>query len=675
MAVWRSDQVPAASPSTEPPEAGANRPGGTISQPAAIGLIALFAVGVIFAWWGWKQGAYFGPAFYPGAICLFALLALFLFFVPFEARLDGPVRVALVGLVGLAAWTLLSIFWTPVPAAAVEYSERVFAYAALFAFGLWVTRLLGSRMLLALAPVAIAGAVVAIATTVVIATGTDVTWYLHEDATLRFPIGYRNADAAFFLISLWPLLGLASWSGWRWPLRALAIAMGTMLIELAVLSESRGSLPALACALLIYLAFAPGRLRAATIVALAALPVVPAIPALLEVYRYGHADAGVVPSLHHAARAVGITSLLSFLLAAVALRLVHPRLRLGPGKVRVLSWVSAIAAIAVVLIGGFVFVSRHGGPVGFVDQRINQFGKTGYPDLHGQGVRFGANVGSNRHDFWRVSADEGIAHPLLGGGAGSFPLVYLLHKRSEESPHDPHSIEAVAFSELGVPGLLLLALFVAGSALAAVRSRRRGPMVATALAAAAAAGGAQWFVHSSYDWFWQYPGVTGPGIYLLGVAAAPGLAAGIRGGRRLARGFAIAAAIGLALVAAPLLLSDLYSRQAEANVGSDPVGALADFDRAAKLNPLSDEPLLARGVLASSLGARKVALDSFREAAERVPDDYAPYLFIGKELGPVDRRAARIALQRARRLNPQGVEVLAAQRELKRSRRAGRQGK
>lgn len=656
--------------SAGPAEEGSEVGFGEIPQGAQIAAFVLVAVGIVFAWWGWKQGAYFGPVFYPAAICLFLLLALFLVFVPFGGRLDGPARVGLIALIGLGAWTLISVLWTTVPTAALEYSERIFAYATLFVFGLWVTRLLGRRMLWALAPVAIAGAIVGIATTVVIATGTNVSWYLHEEATLRFPLGYRNANAAFFLICLWPLLGLAAWKQWRWQLRAVAVAMATILIELAVLSQSRGSIPALLLALLVYLVFAPRRLHAAGIIALAALPVLPALPALLDVYRYGHANAGVVPPLHHAADLVGITAVLSLLLASVALGLIHPRLHIGPSGVRLLSWGAAIVAIVTVLVGGSIYVLRHGGPIGFVNQRISEFNKTGYPNLHGQGVRFGANIGSNRHDFWRVSIDQGLADPLLGGGAGSFQLAYLQHRRSEESPRDPHSIEALAFSELGLPGLILLAFFIGGSALAAARSRRRGPIIAAALAAAAAAGGAQWFIHSSYDWFWQYPGVTGPGLYLLGAAAGPGLSSPASGTAKRLRALAISALVVLSLLAAPLFLSDRYSQQAAAEAASDPRAALDDLGRAAELNPLNAEPLLLKGSVASELGERGVALGAFRGAANREPDDYAAYYFIARELLPVNRSAAQVALSRARRLNPQAPEVAALQRQL--DRRAGR---
>ncbi len=193
-------------------------------------------------------------------------------------------------------------------------------------------------------------------------------------------------------------------------------------------------------------------------------------------------------------------------------------------------------------------------------------------------------------------------------------------------------------------------------------------MVAMGLTAAAVAGGTQWFVHGSYDWFWQYPGITGLGVYLLGVASAPGLASPGRGRARAVRAGVVAGAIALALVAVPLFVSDRYARQAAAEGAADPNAALGDLDRAAELNPLSDQALLAKGALAARLGARRVALDAFRQAADRVPRDYAPYLLIAQELSGSDPGQARAALARARRLNPRGPEVLAVQRQLERSR-------
>ncbi len=75
--------------------------------------------------------------------------------------------------------------------------------------------------------VAVAGAVVGLVVTFTLAGGDDFTFYFHDDATLRFPIGYRNAEAAFMLICFWPTIVLAAEGRIPWQLRALAIGIGT----------------------------------------------------------------------------------------------------------------------------------------------------------------------------------------------------------------------------------------------------------------------------------------------------------------------------------------------------------------------------------------------------------------------------------------------------------------
>ena len=123
------------------PELEPSRPGGADpgESPSALGEAGgrdpfLIAALALVGWWGWKQGAYFGPVFYPGAIALFLLIGLSLLMVPLPGRLDlrraGAERPA-----GLGAWTLTSILWTPTPAAALADAQRVFAYAVIFASG------------------------------------------------------------------------------------------------------------------------------------------------------------------------------------------------------------------------------------------------------------------------------------------------------------------------------------------------------------------------------------------------------------------------------------------------------------------------------------------------------------------------------------------------------------
>jgi O-Antigen ligase len=624
-------------------------------------------VTILFIWWEWKQGAYFGQVFYPGAVGLFVLTGMLVANVPLTMRLRGPFGLVLLGLAGLAFLTFLSSIWTDVPAAPFAYGERIAVYVALAGVGAWAARALGERMYLALLPVAVSGAVVGIATTIVIGTGHDVTWYLQGDATLRFPIGYRNANVAFLLICLWPLVGLAITHRLNWAWRALAIAAATLLVDLAVIGQSRGSVPALVAAALVFLIVTPQRLRATAVLVLIALPVLPFVSDFLAVFRYGEPDAGAIPLLHHAARAIGWSALISLALAAIVLGAVDPRVRLNRTTVRRLTWSLGITAGVAIVVGAAVFFGSHGGPVNFIEQRVHQFDKVGYPNLHEQGTRFGLNVGSNRHDFWRVAIDEGLEKPLTGGGAGSFQLDYLRHRRSLEAPHDPHSIEAVIFSELGFPGLILLIVFLVGGVWAVVRTVRAGPVAAT-VAAGGAAAATQWFVHGTFDWFWQYAAVSGLGVYALGVAAGPGISFGGVPWSRAARwGICLVLAI-LALVAIPLFVSSSYLSRGISNERRDPAAAIEDFHKSAQWNQFDDEPLLLRGLVESNTGNVKAALKSFGEAGEREPDNYASHLFAAELLLPKHRQKGIEELERAAELNPREPSIQKLQASLSKQR-------
>jgi hypothetical protein len=633
-----------------------------LNRRGRLALPLLAAATALFIWWGWKQGAYFESVLYPGAILVFAVVAVLALAAPLSGRIAGPAGLALAALAGLAGWTFASALWSTTPATAIADGERVALYAAVFGIGIWTANLLGRRMLLSLVPLAVAGAAVGVVTTLVLAFGTDADWYLHADATLRFPIGYRNANAAFFMICLWPLLVLATESRWDWRARALLVGSATVLIELTVLAQSRGSLPAVLAALLAYLAFSPHRLRAGAIALLAALPALPALPTLLDVYQHT-STVGVVPLLHDAAQAVILTGLLSVALAGAALRAVYPKLELGAEGVRRLSWVAAGLAIAVALVAGGLFVASKGGPVDFVDQRVSEFERNESADLRGQGVRFGANVSSRRQDFWRVSLEQAAERPLAGGGGGSFRLAYLRERDSPESPEDPHSLEMLVLSELGLVGLALLACFLAAACLAVLRARVLGP-AAAAVGAAALASGTQWFLQASYDWFWHYPGVTAPALFLLGAAAAPRLFDPTTSPGRPPRLAAAGVAAALALVCLPLFLAERYIDRAQRNWRADPDAALADLDRAAGLNPLDHEAPLLEGVVASEAGDRDRALDAFVEAIDREPENYAGYWFAGRELLPEEPGGAAAALALAEQRNPQGPEVARLQRRL-----------
>src|SRR6185295_9217400 len=148
---------------------------------AAAAILPLVVFGGVLAWWGWKSGGYFEVTYLPGTMILLGVAAAFLLFAPALGALRGAALVSLVGLVGLAIWTLISGLWSPVPAVAFSDSQRVVAYIAAFVIGAWSCLLLGRRPSLSLSPLAVAGSVVALISLIVLWTGTNSRDFFETD--------------------------------------------------------------------------------------------------------------------------------------------------------------------------------------------------------------------------------------------------------------------------------------------------------------------------------------------------------------------------------------------------------------------------------------------------------------------------------------------------------------
>jgi hypothetical protein len=618
--------------------------------------LPLAGVAAVFSWWGWKSGAYFGVVFLPGTMILLLLLGLLLLFGPWPARLDGGARVALIALLALAAWTLISALWSPAADTAVADAQRALGYGVLFALGLWACLLLGRRVTLSQVPLACAGALVGIATLIALWTGSNAQDFFETDATLRYPLGYRNAEAAFFLIVLWPMLGLAVSRelDWRW--RAVLTASATVAIELAMLSQSRAAPIAAVVALVVLLAFHPSRLRTVMWLAAMVVPAAIALPWLLDVFQHeGGNTASSIPPLHAACRAMAATAALSLVGGAVLARF-EPELDFGEAGRTTGRWV-AIGLVAVALIGGGAFVAAKGGPGKLVD-RVDDELTAGTPDLGSQGSRFGIDLRSSRGDYWRVAWDDFKREPLRGDGSGGFRHSYLINRPSSGvQPEDPHSVEMLMLSELGLPGILLFAAFIGGALVAILRARRLGPEAA-ALAATVLAAAAYWLLHASVDWFWSYPAVTAPIAFGLGAAAAPACmrveAPALARSWRL--GLTAAAALA-AVTMVPFFLSETYANRGIRTGTADPEAAYADLRRAADLNPLTSFPLIGEAFIAQSVGDRERAVSALDEAESRNPDDWQPYFTEAQVLKSANRAAARAAIRRALELNPSDADV------------------
>jgi O-antigen ligase len=527
----------------------------------------------------------------------------------------------------------------------------VATYAAAFIAGLWICLLAGRRMMLMLLPLAGAGIFAGIWTLFEIGFGDNAPLYLHEDGTLRFPIGYRNANALFFLLGIWSALSYASLPKVDWRIRAALISGSTLMLNLVILSQSRGSIPGAGISLIVFLALTPVRPRGAISFVLAIIPVIPFIATLLDPFQNGTQDASAVPLLHNAAVAAALSTVFSAVLACLWLGVVRPRLDISAQFAKRAAIATAITCTIAVVGVSTAFMVKEGGPVALVNQKVEEFGKVGYPSFDDVGTRYGSNVGSNRSDFWRVSLDQLRDDPITGGGAGSFRFAYLQDRRSEEGPEDPHSVEMSLLGELGLPGLLLFALMIGAGVIAALRSRRLGPFAATVTSGALACLAA-WVMQSSYDWFWQYPGVTAPVFGLLGAAVAPGL---LTIGQSRARRLRIASAVAVVLVLAvsvPIFIASRYESQGLKLAASDPEGALHDLRLAGDINIFSPSPGLAEGVLAMRLGDEGRAEKALLESLHRQPENYAAPYYLASLLATEEPVRALGYATLARRLNP-----------------------
>ena len=625
--------------------------------PTTVAIGILVFLGLLWAWAAWRNGAYFGAdggpgglgGFYPMAIVVLVVGALVLASHRWSGRLHGAPAVAIAALALLAVWTAISVAWTPAREEAIDDAERYAFYAFAFGLGLFLCNMLGRRMAASLLPPILAGAAVSVATTLTIGFGDDLATYLHSDGALRFPFGYHSASAALFLVCFFASLTVAADRKTDWRVRAATLGLATLSLDLAVLCQSRGSIPSFAAGLIVLIALHPERVRAIAAALLAAAGTAAAMPWLLDVYTTETLAAGdSLADLHHAAIACGISALAVAIAGAIAAGadetyLPPVPIRFGTRRTAVLAGALAVIALA----GAFVAVA--GNPGRWASDRIDEF-ESGEGGPGPAGSRFTGGVASNRGDFWRVAIDEFSEDPVRGGGAGSFRYAYLTDRDSEEAPDDPHGIWFTVTSELGLPGLALLVAFLVAATIGAVRSWRLGPSAAL-LAAGGLAAGASWIAGASYDWGWTFPALTAPVVALLGASCAPALLTLDRSDRGL-RWIGAGAAALLAMTMVPLYLSERYADAAFNDWRDDPVRAYDDLDRAADLNPVADQPLIGKALIAIETGDEEIALEALDRAAERKPEEWTTHYYLGTLLADPDPARALSELETARRLNP-----------------------
>ncbi|MGA8721588.1 MAG: O-antigen ligase family protein, partial [Solirubrobacteraceae bacterium] len=423
-------------------------------KPHAVALIPGGITVALMLVWAVHDGGYDEDTWYWGALTLLALFTTIVI-----ARGVAATRVSRAGLIALGAfalyvaWSYLSITWAQSPGDALTGSNRALLYLLVFATMLvlpWTAR----GALLALLVFAIGVGIVAIVLLFRLA-GPDRVDGLIIGGRLAAPTGYFNSTAALFTIEALVAIALAARRELPAALRGLLIAFACAALQLGVIVQSRGWLFTLPLVAIVAIVILPDRLRVAAVAVLpvagAALPV----HRLLAVY-----DNATGAGLNHAAARAGQAALLicaaefvlATLLAWAESRIPAPRLTVV--QRRTLGTIVTALAVAAVAVGSVA--ATHGHPVRFIERQWNGFSQ---PQTTSTGSHF-TDVGSGRYDFWRVSLDAFLAHPIGGLGQDNFDDYYVRHRHTGQEPSYTHSIELRLLAHTGIVGFVLFVTFI-----------------------------------------------------------------------------------------------------------------------------------------------------------------------------------------------------------------------
>ncbi|MBN1628485.1 MAG: O-antigen ligase family protein, partial [Thermoleophilia bacterium] len=439
-----------------------------------------------------------------------------------------------------------------------------------------------------------------------------------------FPITYPNGAGSFYLLLVWPLLWLAADSRGRVWMRAVCLGSVPVLIQLGLLTQSRGAAVALVCSTVVYFILTPARLRSLIFLAIPANLVALSFTPLTSYYAEGAGTVSRTVALLWLGGSWGAAAVAGALLVIAESRVTVAR----PVRVAT-SLVIVVALVAGAVFGVFALQDRVGDlsswATGIVDRFVSDEGGDAGESI-GES-RFGDMGGNGRWIMWTTAWKGFQESPVVGNGAGSYRYLNELHRTNHTvDARQAHSIELDALSETGVVGSALL-LGTLGMALGVALAprfrswwellrRRRALFLAPEDAGGHHAVGAAdqawvialvaaflfWFIQASVDWTWHVPGVTLGALLLLAFAlstSAPDTAAAIRPRSRHLSGLLFRVGLGVAslavLVGAAMpYLSMQYQNVALAKMSHDTHAALADSSTALSLFPVSAEPLLVR---------------------------------------------------------------------------------
>jgi tetratricopeptide (TPR) repeat protein len=548
-------------------------------------------------------------------------------------------------LAAFAAWTALSFAWTESDERTMIELARVVTYLGVFVLGLAIQARGYGRQ-------ALNGTTTAVAVVIVLAllsrlepnafpeqTAREFLPDVQLESRLAYPLNYSTGLAVFGAMGL-PLLLAAATSGRTAIGRYLAPAVLPIAALTLWLTGSSLALPLGIVTVLAYLLLTDERIRALAVLAVSA---VGGAILILEAESREALDRGlttptaldegdgllVIAIVVCAAVVVG-----QFLLVRAFDR--WPRLGVPPIPVRVARTALAVAA------GLVVVIALAAGAAGEVSERWDDFRSAEGldPDEASRGEQLVDVSARGRYQYWASALDAYETEPVLGIGPGSFEFWWAREGDPDAAifVREAHSLYFESLAELGPLGLLLIGAFVvvllARGALRAFRSFPADrPLLAAAVAACFAFAAA-----AAVDWVWEL-GVL-PVTFLLIAAVAigrvhpgetrPGLGGPPRSPiaeRVLTVVVAIAALVAIAI---PFGAESSVDESREAVEEERLDDALTDAQDAVAIEPFAATPRLQEAAVLERLGELPEAVESAREATEKEPTNWRPWLALSR---------------------------------------------
>lgn len=554
------------------------------------------------------------------------------------ARWPTTARIGVAAIIGYVAWSAGSIAWALAPDLAWLATNRAAVAASALVIGFGVARA-HARPLEAFVTGYTLAALPVLAWSVATRALPTLLGPGGETGRLAAPLSSPNALALVAVLAVPGGAALAARRG-RWT----AIGNAAMALSVAVVAftQSRSGFAALGVMVVILLWF--GTARAVTIasVAIAAVALVPAVayaytaPAFQGEFLLPPAATRVTAGLvlgMLVVVAVAVSVLVAPSLVAPARRLAAHARRGHRGRVAL-----AVAAILVV-VAGAVIVERSDVPI-----------------RSGPGRVLNADT-NNRTEWWRQAWSATTDAPIVGEGAGAFPLIHLRERRVDEPrliTREPHQLTLEVTSELGLVGLLI-ALTGVGATLGAAHRIGRAATPAAAMLVV-------FLLQAQSDITWSTPAAFLPAMAAAGTvlgarSARPGSAPR---GRTLTLAIGAPAVVLASLSAVTVWRADTHVVRAvelrdQAQLATldgrsaDWAGVLDAARAATEGNPLAIRGLLIEAQAERERGRPGAAMDAARRAIERQADNPRAWECLAA-VAPVRDRASPVA--RMSRLDP-----------------------